>query len=933
MTVSIQIRYHKMNDLFSDKKNITSGPIECMGLKFENDHARREYFSKRLAEKLRDPDFRKLDGFPYGSDDDIVNSSDPPYYTICPNPFFDEFIAYYGRAWSPENMTDTYSRKPFVADVSVAKTDHLYKSHRYHTKVPYKAIAQYLLHFTKPGDIVLDAFCGTGMTGIAAEYVAKPEPEVLRAARANTENKDSIEAGPRYALLADLSPAASMLAYGFNGPIDVRDFLSWAKEVLSRTQEDLGWMFECRHEGASQSCVVTEYVWSEVFSCPECSGEVDFLTDCCDKDSIPLDFFQCPTCNSELKKLNLEKRFENYTDLETGKSEKRPLRRLALVHYKVGRSKYVRKPTPDDLSRIAKSDEITADSTLPTMEIPYMHMTHERARMDNQGVTHYHHLYTTRMRAVLSRLWLEVSKAPSEDFKRLGRFWVDSHFLNLSIQNCYRPGVSFPYNPISGIYYVSSLISEPNPFIAYANKLKQIERGFSGRSERKGSFSIMTGSCTALPISPNSVDYIFTDPPFGENIYYSDLNFLVEAWTGVVTNATSEAIIDRARKKALPDYQKLMQRSFSEYFRVLKPGRWMTVVFSNSKAAVWNAIQVSLQQAGFVVAEVTALDKKQGSYRQVTSTTAVKQDLIISAYKPSDGLEDRLAQRGAAPESAWDFVQTHLRQLPISKSSSGVLETVVERDPRRIYDRMVAWFIRHDFPVPLSTEEFLEGLLNRYSERDGMVFLTEHVAEYDRKRAQAAQAPQRELFVSDERSAIDWLTDFLRKRPSTYQEVHPEFTTQIGAGWKKHEERPELSALLDENFLRYDGNGDVPSQVHSYLSTNFKDLRGLEKEDPRLKAKAKDRWFVPDPNKAKDLEQKRERSLLKEFEAYKTATKRQLKESRLEVLRAGFRTAWATKDYKTIIGIAEKLPDETLQEDEKLLLWYDQALTRTEADA
>jgi len=214
-----------------------------------------------------------------------------------------------------------------------------------------------------------------------------------------------------------------------------------------------------------------------------------------------------------------------------------------------------------------------------------------------------------------------------------------------------------------------------------------------------------------------------------------------------------------------------------------------------------------------------------------------------------------------------------------------------------------------------------------------MVFLPDQVNAYERLRAQAAQAPQMELFVSDERSAIDWLTDFLKKKPSTYQELQPEFFGQLGAGWRKHEARPELSSLLEDNFLEYSGNGDVPSQIHSYLSTNFKDLRGLEKEDPRLKAKAKHRWYVPDPNKAKDLEQKRERSLLKEFEAYKTANKRQLKESRLEVLRAGFKTAWAAKDYKTIIGIAEKLPDETLQEDEKLLLWYDQALTRMEADA
>ena len=921
-----------MSDLFQNHA-AKSGPVECLGQTFPSDEARREHYLKLLAEKLKDPDFRKTDGFPSGSDQDILALSDPPYYTACPNPFFQDFIEHFGRPYSPE---EKYSRAPFVADVSVAKTDHLYKSHRYHTKVPYKAIAQYLLHYTKPGDVVVDAFAGTGMTGVAAGYISDPEREIIEATAQNQRidgEGGAIESGPRHALLIDLSPAASSLAAAFNSPVDAYAFSVWAKNALAALEKEVGWLYRCNHGDQENVGLVTEYVWSEIFSCPDCTGEIDFLNDACNSDAVPLDKIICPHCKAELTKGKLEKRFESYIDALTGKTETRPTRRLGRIHYKVGKNSFTRAPTPKDLERLELTERAEPTDSLPIVPIPYMHMTHERARMDRQGVTHYHHLFTSRMRVVLSKLWKMSNDAPNEEVRRLARFWIDSHFLNLSIQNCYRPGVSFPYNPISGIYYVSSLISEPNPFIAYENKLKQIMRGFGDRGQRHGGFSVMTGSCTSIPIKDATIDYIFTDPPFGENIYYSDLNFLVEAWNRVTTNTDNEVIVDKAKKKALPDYQHLMQRCFAEYYRVLKPGRWMTVVFSNSKAAVWNAIQVALQQAGFVVAEVTALDKVQGSYRQVTSTTAVKQDLVISAYKPNGGLEDRFNRTGATVESAWDFVQTHLKQLPAVKVTSGYpqeLLNIVERDPRRIYDRMASWFIRHGAMVPISTPEFLAELPVRFREMDGMVFLPDQLVEYEKARSRIPQVKQAELFVSDERSAIDWLTNFLLKRPSTRSEIHPEYIPQIGSAKRKGEIIPELDQLLEDNFLRYDGTGEVPSQIHSYLSTNHKDLRGLEKNSPALVAKAKDRWYVPDPNKAQDLEKKREKALLKEFEAYRSFTGRKIKESRLEVLRAGFRAAWAAKDYQTIISIANKLPEETLQEDEKLLTLYDLALTRTE---
>jgi hypothetical protein len=305
--------------------------------------------------------------------------------------------------------------------------------------------------------------------------------------------------------------------------------------------------------------------------------------------------------------------------------------------------------------------------------------------------------------------------------------------------------------------------------------------------------------------------------------------------------------------------------------------------------------------------------------------------LVISAYKPDGALEERFTQGLGGEEVVWDFVRSHLEFLPIVKDRAGEIEYIVERDPRIIFDRLVAWFVQHEVPVPMSAHEFQAGLKTKFVERDGMVFLDAQVAVYDKRRLLSAVAPQLELFVSDERGAIDWLAEFLKRRPSSYQEVHPEFLSQLGAGWKKHEAKPELLALLESNFLKYDGTGEVPSQIHTYLSSNYREFRGLEKSDPALRAKAQDRWFVPDPNKAQDLEKKRERALLKEFDGYVAATGRKLKEFRLEVLRAGFKTAWASRDYQTIIKVAQKIPEEALQEDEKLLLWYDQALTRVDA--
>jgi len=147
--------------------------------------------------------------------------------------------------------------------------------------------------------------------------------------------------------------------------------------------------------------------------------------------------------------------------------------------------------------------------------------------------------------------------------------------------------------------------------------------------------------------------------------------------------------------------------------------------------------------------------------------------------------------------------------------------------------------------------------------------------------------------------------------------------------WLKHEKTLELSDLLRENFLCYVGEGDVPNPIHAYLSSNYHDLRNLSKDHPNLIAKARDRWYVPDPNREGDLEKIHLKALMKEFEEYQ-ATRGKLKVVRTEALRAGFKQCWQEGNYTAIVDLARRLPSAIIEEDPALLMYYDNALLRTE---
>ncbi|MBN1887189.1 MAG: hypothetical protein JW850_04345 [Thermoflexales bacterium] len=893
----------------------------------------------RLREKLQDPEFRAIEGFPIGEDADILALSDPPYYTACPNPFLSEIIERWQAERAqlraeldlPDDTRDNgdsprplgrpeggegvrvYHREPFATDVSEGKNDPIYNAHSYHTKVPHKAIMRYILHYTDPGDIVFDGFCGTGMTGVAAQlcgdkkaveslgYRVKKDGSIL-----DERGQPMSRLGARKSVLVDLSPAATFIAYNYNTPVDVAAFEREAKRILQEVEDECGWMYETLHTDGKTKGKISYTVWSEVFTCPECSREIVFLDESLDSQTKRVkEEFPCPHCGVGLSKRRLDKSRITYFDPVLGRTCETLKRRPVLIEYKVGRAKHTKRIEAGDLALLERIEALPSPTCLVTDELPYMHMTHQRMRIANYGVTHLHHFFLPRARQSLAALWTRAEQITDQRLRAFLLFAVEQTIWGLSLLNRYGPTHFSQVNRyLNGVYYISSLISEVSPWYILDGKTERLTKAFRALPQRQGCSAISTQSATIVIAPSSSIDYIFTDPPFGENIYYADLNHLVESWHRVRTNSQPEAIIDQAKEKRLADYQELMRQAFRAYYHLLKPGRWMTVEFHNSHNSVWNAIQEAILSAGFVVADVRTLDKQQSSYRQVTAASAAKQDLVISAYKPRTGFERRFLDQAGSEEGAWAFIRQHFEQLPIAVEQDDVLEVVAERQAYLLYDRMVAFHIQRGFSVPLGAAEFYAGLKQRFPERDEMYFLPSQAAEYDKRRMQASRVEQLALFVTDEKSAIQWLRRELDPvtgaGPQTYQDLQPKFLRELHQA--RHEALPELGEVLAQNFLKDE----------------------------------LDRWYAPDPARQDDLEKLRERTLLREFQEYAEAGASgrapKLKLFRTEAVRAGFKHAWRERDYALIVRVAQRLPEAVLQEDAGLLMYYDNALMRAEEE-
>ena len=407
-----------------DNDQATRTPVTCLGMTFANDEERRNYFTEKLREKLQEPEFRQIEGFPIGEDEAILALSDPPYYTACPNPWIADFISTW-EAQKPEKPAGYhYHREPFAADVSEGKNDPIYNAHSYHTKVPHKAIMRYILHYTEPGDIVFDGFCGTGMTGVAAQmcgdrnevmslgYQVKPDGTILEE-ETDEEGKKVWKyfsrLGLRRAVLNDLSPAATFISYNYNTPVEVGTFELEATRIINEVEAECGWMYETLHSDGKTKGKINYTIWSDVFVCPECADEVVYWEHSLDKEAGEvLEIFPCPNCGASLNKRNMERAWVTKYDSAIKNTVQQAKQVPVLINYTLDGRRAEKIPDTFDLALIEKIEGSVIPYRFPANR---MIEGKESRRNDPSGITHVHHFYTRRNLWVLSACWSRMLTA------------------------------------------------------------------------------------------------------------------------------------------------------------------------------------------------------------------------------------------------------------------------------------------------------------------------------------------------------------------------------------------------------------------------------------------------------------------------------------------------------------------------------------------
>lgn len=583
-----------------------------------------------------------------------------------------------------DGRSGTAQPRPLPSVVTSPKSSPAYQVHSYPTKIPPEAIVPFIVASTTPGAIVLDPFCGSGMTGVAAL------------------------ASGRSAILSDLSPGAVHLAKGHTSPAAPDEIMSALAALESR------WMAQAEQLLYATSCPTCQgpatarhTIWSDVHACTACGTEV-VLWDEADPEngSVPKRL-DCPRCTTSI-----------------GRAGAVPLRSdpvFAVVSCHAGCT-YLQEGAPTDAD-VAKLDDLARRKLrhwFPDAKIDSSREMYKRSALHLHAVSTVADFFLPRARHALSGLWAQISQVKPARVRDSLRFAFTNTAWHASKMRRYNARGG--QRPLTGTLYIPQLCSEANVFEVYRHQVKQLVAFAATAPAGPQAAAVKRSSAAHLSWLPDdSVDYVFTDPPFGSNIFYADCNIVWEAWLGDVTDADAEMVVNRSRSssdggKSVDDYEDLLSAAFSEIRRVVKPTGRASIVFHNSDDKVWTALLRAAERAGLQQTEVSILDKVQRSMKGYKGRSGRElvpfYDLVISF---ASGRSVRPHLNGAG-EIALDVVRRHL--VDIATLGPQVRERSLEYLYSLAVSHVVAVGAR---PEGLSYRAF-ESLCGEHFQRKGQHF-------------------------------------------------------------------------------------------------------------------------------------------------------------------------------------------------------------------
>ena len=508
---------------------------------------------------------------------------------------------------------------PLPDTIMAPRTDAVYNCHAYLTKVPVAAIRPFIEAFTAPGETVVDFFAGSGMTGIAAAIVG------------------------RRAFLSDISVLGQHIATGYLTDVPEGAFRKAAAYVMQEARTALGGFYVTKRAADGASVEMVRTVWSFTYRCPGCHAELVYYEHL---QGSGID--QCPTCKGPFAKRNWP----------TGDDVP-----VQVVVHGINGLLTEQNVAVTDRAAIAAAGADPRQADIPSFPIDASREMFSRSGLGKRGLTETAKFFSSRNAIALLELWRAIAAVTDEKVSKKLSFAFTAILPRASRR--YQWSAQRPLNAQNQTYYIAPVYYEWNIFELFERKIEAAIRAdaevFASSSlfERKtpGDTSYVIASADQLHhIAAASVDYVFTDPPFGSNIFYSDMNLFHEAWLGTMTDHAREAVMHTTGKKrsgAAARYEVLLRRAFSEAFRILRPGRYMSVVFGNSDGRIWSLVQRAIHGAGFeaVPVHVAILDKGQRSVKGLNSGSenVVTVDLIMTIQKP---LFDSANARASEPVPA-----------------------------------------------------------------------------------------------------------------------------------------------------------------------------------------------------------------------------------------------------------------------------------------